>query len=151
MVETYLTNTDRAHIEKMPAFRLTKGRACFITFGHIAIVIGVDGTASSDGTISYSVSPILEHQLMLQVGELIQSEVKAYLLKSIAKKLKIFRDTDDAKAFKKWDIGGVGGGVPVDSDSGSDSRKKRSPKKRPRGGGENRKPGPCIPNSQDGG
>ena len=136
-VQTYLTNIDRAHLEMMPTFCQKKGMACFIPFGHNPIVIGVDGTAANaDGTVSYSISPILEHKLLAEVGELIQSEVKAYLFKNIAKKLKIFRDTENAKAFKKWlewEIGGVGGANAVDSDSSEakkSAREKRSAAKR---------------------
>ena len=136
-VQTYQTNIYRAHLERVPVFCLKKGMACFIPFGHIPIVVGVDGAAANaDSTVSYSISPILEHKLLAEVSELVQSEVKAYLFKSIAKKLKIFRDTENSKSFKKWlewEIGGAPGANAVDSDSSEakkSAREKRSAVKR---------------------
>lgn len=101
-LKQYFDIINRDHVEKMPCFGLTPGRALFVPFGYVAIMIGVSNLHSDTTPIAYTQIPILENASMDNVSELAQGEVKAYVTKNISRKLKVFREPSNLKAFNTY-------------------------------------------------
>ena len=101
-LKQYFELIDRAHLEKMPCFGLTCGRAIFVPCGYVAIMIGVSSSHTDTTPIAYTQIPILENALMDNVSDLVQGEIKAYVTKNISRKLKVFREASNLKAFNAW-------------------------------------------------
>ena len=101
-LEHYFELTNRDHIEEAPCFGLTTGRAVFVPFGYVAIMIGVSHLQTDTTLIAYTQIQILENALMDNVSELVQGEVKTYVTKNISRKLKVFREPSNLKTFNTW-------------------------------------------------
>ena len=85
----------------MPAFGIPAGFSVFVPFGHLAIIVAV--SPDDDNVIgSYITVPILENTFMMKTFEQVWTEVQGYLIKSMGRKLKLFRDAETKGAFEVW-------------------------------------------------
>ena len=77
------------------------GFSVFVPFGYLAVVVAV--SPDDDNVVaSYVTVPILENKLMMNTTELVRAEVQGHLIKSMGRKLKLFRDIETKKSFDSW-------------------------------------------------